>query len=196
MKIKHLEWSIMKLKLDLLPKERKKVKRDNKAVIACIILIFITFSWYIPAKSYYKSKVELIVKELQDVSKNIQVKKSENNNIDAILSSPLNISEDIKYLMTFLEESSYSWYRFFDSIEDSANSSIWISHIQKNEINDFYLIGEAKDNYFISDFYHNLMKKQNFNSVYLLSSERNYKEEIKEDVYRFKIHIVLKEEKL
>ncbi|MCK9224398.1 MAG: PilN domain-containing protein [Candidatus Muirbacterium halophilum] len=186
----------MKLKLDLLPNERKKIKRDNKALIACVILVFITFLWYIPTKKSMNSKVNVLVKEISDISKKILVKQGEVDNIQAILASPLNIPDDIKYLMTFLGESSYSWYRFFDSIEDSANSSVWISDINKNEINDFYLIGEAKDNYYISDFYHNLMKKDNFEKVYLLSSEKKYNKEIDEDVYKFKIHVVLKEEKL
>lgn len=186
----------MKLKLDLLPNERKKVKQDNRALIACLVLLLITFIWYIPVKNHYSGKVEVKLKEISEIAQKIKVKQSENSNISGIISSPLNIPSDISYLISFLEEASYSWYRFFDSIEDSANSRIWISEIKKNNINDFYLIGEASDNYFLSDFYHNLMKKANFSKVFLLSSEKIFNKEIEKDIYLFKIHVVLKEETL
>ncbi|MGM0606995.1 MAG: PilN domain-containing protein [Candidatus Muiribacteriota bacterium] len=186
----------MKLKLDLLPSDRKSISRDFKSWVICAIIIVITFSWYIPVNNSNEKKLQKINSELQQSERNFNVKENEVNTTANLLDKPLQIEENIKFLIDFLGESSYSWYGFFQAIEESNPGKLWVDNIKKEKINEFVITGEAKNNYKISEFYEELMKQEIFSEVFLLQSEKTFKEEINLKLFNFRIRLKLKEEQV
>ncbi|MFW5782303.1 MAG: PilN domain-containing protein [Candidatus Muiribacteriaceae bacterium] len=186
----------MKLKLDLLPHEHKSIARDLKSWIALGVLILLTFSWYIPMNRIYNGRIEKQSRLLSEVKNNVRSVNSRIQALSQVAESPVNVPADITYLINFLSEKSYSWYGFFHSIERALPGRLWIDNIEKSSINEFYLTGEAADNYYISEFYHSLLKMENFDNVYLLSSIKEKDPETERKVYRFRIHLVLGEENI
>ncbi|PLX17114.1 MAG: hypothetical protein C0601_08295 [Candidatus Muiribacterium halophilum] len=181
----------MRLKLDLLPQERKSIARDFKAWIILGVFVLLTFLWYLPVKSYMISKGEELKKTASELALKQKVESNELTSMNDIISSPIDLGKSIVFLVDFLEEASYSWYEFFDSIESARTKELWIDDISKKDINDFVITGKATDNYNVSEFYHKLLSDERFSKVYLLKSELLTDTDVAR--FQFSINVILKE---
>ena len=184
----------MRLKLDLLPQERKSIARDFRAWIVLAVVVILTFSWYLPLKSFYSKKTERLISSNRQLETKKNTEQNKLTSMNNIISSPVDIGKSVVFLVDFLEEASYSWYEFFDSIEKARTNDLWIDSIQKNEINDFVITGNAKDNYNVSEFYHKLLSDKRFSKVYLLKSELMTDSE--GQGFKFSINVILKEARI
>jgi|GEM_PF-3843631 len=184
----------MRLKLDLLPQERKSIARDFRAWIILAVFVVLTFSWYLPLKNSYDNKAEELRKTIKQLELTQKTEQNKVTSMNNLISSPVGIGKSVVFLVDFLEEASYSWYEFFDSIEKSRTKDLWIDSIRKNEINDFVITGNAKDNYDVSEFYHKLLSDRRFSKVYLLKSELMTDSE--NEGFKFSINVILREAKI
>ncbi|MFA5478559.1 MAG: PilN domain-containing protein [Candidatus Muiribacteriota bacterium] len=184
----------MKLKLDLLPNERKSIKRDYKAWYILAGVVLFTLLWYIPVNSYIASNSEKLNNILKEENIKLNEARVSQNKLNTFLSLPLSIDDTVKFLVDFLSEPSYSWYKFFDGLENANPGNLWISNIENIKVNEFHIDGEARDNYRISEFYNSLMQNNAFSTVYLLRSEKKLKTDLEIEIFEYRIYVVLKEE--
>ena len=184
----------MRLKLDLLPQERKSIARDLKPWIILAVFVILTFLWYLPVKRHLLAKGEQLMKTTSELKTDQNIEANKLTSMNNIISSPVDIGKSVVFLVDFLEEASYSWFEFFDSIEKARTKDLWIDNIVKNEINDFVITGKAKDNYNVSEFYHKLLSDDRFSKVYLLKSELLTDSDVER--FQFSINVILKEARI
>lgn len=177
----------MRIRLDVMPAERKVIPRDYFAFIFFIALLFQVLVFFFVSKASHSEKIATLTKKDNELNVQLSVVVNEKNVINTQLSQLSTLKKKVDYIERSMAEKKCSWFSFFQYLEEAVTLNIWIKDITQDEKGRFCLVGQAKDAFCVTKFLKNMIENPFFYEEHLAETKiLDEKEEPLEFILYFK----------
>lgn len=157
----------MRIKLDVMPVERKVLKRDYLALVLCIYFFFQLFAYASWTKIKHNDDGSKLLSEKKHQEEQHLAHKQEVSRLEAEVRAFEGDQRSLQFINKAMSGRQASWYTFFHNLESAATSKIWIKEINQDENGSFIIDGVAKDAFEVTRFFRNMTRDAYYSDVFL-----------------------------
>lgn len=156
----------MKLKLDVMEKERKTLRRDYLSISLFAGIIIITVIHFYLVMFQEQASLDTLKKQRSSLKLELAKNSSYKSRLSNLETQKQSLESKVNFINSVISKTRFSWFNFFQTLETITPKKVWVKDLQFQN-GAYHIMGEGKTVYDVTAMMKRMQKLNCFSSIYL-----------------------------